>query len=163
TAWPAAAEGRAMSAPAATTTQDTAVPTGFSGLPGSAPDSPPGRPRPGEARRGRLLDDWRPEDPAFWRERGRRIARRNLILSIFAEHIGFSIWSIWSVFVLFLSPEYGLSPDPKTAAAQKFVLTMLPTAIGALARLPYTFAVATFGGRNWTIISASLLLIPCFA
>ena len=27
-------------------------------------------------------------------------------------------------------------------------------------RLPYTFAVAKFGGRNWTIVSALLLLIP---
>ena len=28
-------------------------------------------------------------------------------------------------------------------------------------RLPYTFAVAAFGGRNWTIFSALLLLVPC--
>lgn len=27
-------------------------------------------------------------------------------------------------------------------------------------RLPYTFAVATFGGRNWTVLSALLLLVP---
>ena len=41
-----------------------------------------------------------------------------------------------------------------------FLLTTLPTAVGALLRLPYTLAVARFGGRNWTIISALLLLIP---
>jgi NNP family nitrate/nitrite transporter-like MFS transporter len=88
------------------------------------------------------------------------VARRNLIFSIFSEHVGFSIWSLWSVFVLFLTPEYGLSHDLKTATAEKFLLTALPTALGAGARLPYTFAVARFGGRNWTIISACLLLIP---
>ena len=56
--------------------------------------------------------------------------------------------------VLFLGPDYGIDP------AGKFLLTALPTLVGALLRLPYTFAVAKFGGRNWTIISALLLLIP---
>jgi NNP family nitrate/nitrite transporter-like MFS transporter len=88
------------------------------------------------------------------------VAGRNLACSIFSEHVGFSIWSLWSVFVLFLTPEYGISHDLKTAAAQKFLLTTLPTALGAGVRLPYTFAVAKFGGRNWTIVSASLLLAP---
>src|SRR3954451_10807404 len=100
------------------------------------------------------IDDWRPEDPTFWAETGEKVARRNLIFSIFSEHIGFSIWSMWSVFVLFLGPEYGLDPS------QKFLLTTLPTAVGALLRIPYTFAVARFGGRNWTIVSAALLLVP---
>jgi NNP family nitrate/nitrite transporter-like MFS transporter len=36
----------------------------------------------------------------------------------------------------------------------------VPTLVGAVLRLPYTFAVAKFGGRNWTIVSAALLLIP---
>ncbi|MET0694770.1 MAG: nitrate/nitrite transporter [Propionibacteriaceae bacterium] len=100
------------------------------------------------------IDDWRPEDGTFWAEKGRRIAHRNLIFSVASEHIGFSVWSLWSVLVLFLGPAYGISP------AQKFLLTALPTLVGAGLRLPYTFAVAKFGGRNWTIISALLLLIP---
>src|SRR5450755_1795038 len=53
-----------------------------------------------------------------------------------------------------MGPEWGIDP------AGKFLLTALPTLAGAALRLPYTFAVATFGGRNWTIISALLLLIP---
>ena len=36
----------------------------------------------------------------------------------------------------------------------------MPNLVGSLIRLPYTFAVPKFGGRNWTVISASLLLIP---
>src|SRR4030088_62379 len=109
---------------------------------------------------GRWIADWRPEDRGFWERGGARVARRNLVFSIFSEHVGFSIWSLWSVFVLFLTPAYGISHDLKTAAAEKSLLTILPTALGAGVRLPYTFAVAKFGGRNWTIFSAGLLLVP---
>ena len=103
----------------------------------------------------RWIDDWRPEDPEFWQSTGKVVARRNLVFSVLSEHIGFSVWSLWSVLVLFLGPEYGFDP------AQKFLLTALPTLVGAGLRIPYTFAVGTFGGRNWTIVSALLLLVPC--
>ncbi len=105
--------------------------------------------------RPRWIDDWRPEDPEYWDGGGSAVARRNLVFSIFSEHIGFSIWSMWSVFVLFLGPEYGLDPG------KKFLLTMVPTLVGSLMRIPYTFAVARFGGRNWTMISSALLIVPC--
>ena len=118
---------------------------------------------PARLRSVRWIEDWRPEDSQFWADRGRRVALRNLVVSIFTEHVGFSVWSLWSVFVLFLTPAYGISPDPKTAAAEKFLLTTLPTALGAGVRLPYTFAVARFGGRNWTVVSAVALLIPTLA
>jgi MFS transporter, NNP family, nitrate/nitrite transporter len=108
-------------------------------------------------RRGRWIDDWRPEDPEFWRATGARVARRNLIFSILSEHIGFSVWTLWSVLVLFLGPEYHVDP------AGKFMLTAVPALVGSALRLPYTFAVATFGGRNWTIVSALLLLVPTLA
>jgi MFS transporter, NNP family, nitrate/nitrite transporter len=104
--------------------------------------------------RGHWIDDWRPEDRTFWDTTGAPIARRNLIFSIFSEHIGFSVWTLWSVLVLFLGPAYGIDP------AGKFLLTAVPALVGGALRIPYTFAVARFGGRNWTIISASLLLIP---
>jgi MFS transporter, NNP family, nitrate/nitrite transporter len=104
--------------------------------------------------RAHWIDDWNPEDVAFWEASGKTIARRNLIFSIVSEHVGFCVWSLWSVFVLFLGKPYGLTP------ADKFLLTSTPAAVGAGLRLPYTLAVARFGGRNWTIISALLLLIP---
>jgi NNP family nitrate/nitrite transporter-like MFS transporter len=101
--------------------------------------------------RGKWIEDWRPEDPQFWDSTGKKVARRNLFFSIFSEHVGFSIWSLWSVLVLFLpEPVFGVDP------AGKFLLTTLPTALGAFVRLPYTLAVARFGGRNWTISSPAL-------
>jgi len=101
------------------------------------------------------ITDWNCEDVTFWETRGRRIARRNLIWSIFAEHVGFSIWLLWSVVAARL-PKAGFS----YSTAQLFQLVSLPGLVGAFARFPYTFAVARFGGRNWTLVSALLLLIP---
>ncbi|MFF9860278.1 nitrate/nitrite transporter [Streptomyces tendae] len=110
-----------------------------------------------KARGGRWIEHWDPENETFWKETGRRTARRNLLFSVLSEHIGFSVWTLWSVLVLFMGPEYGLTP------ADKFLLTSVVTLVGAVVRVPYTFAVAVFGGRNWTIVSASLLLVPTVA
>jgi NNP family nitrate/nitrite transporter-like MFS transporter len=101
------------------------------------------------------IDDWDPEDVDTWNNGGAKIARRNLIWSIFAEHVGFSVWSIWSVMVLFM-PQNVYHID----AAGKFFLVAVPTLVGAILRIPYTFAVARFGGRNWTMFSALVLAIP---
>jgi MFS transporter, NNP family, nitrate/nitrite transporter len=107
--------------------------------------------------RGRWIDHWEPEDPQFWERTGAPIARRNLWASIAVEHVGFSVWTLWSVFVLFMGPEYGLD------AAAKFLLVSTASFVGAVLRVPYTFAVARFGGRNWSVISGLLLLVPTVA
>ena len=104
------------------------------------------------------ISDWNPEDQNFWESKGKFIARRNLIWSIFAEHLGFSIWLIWSIVATKL-PQAGFH----YTTDQLFQLVALPGLIGSLMRFPYTFAVVTFGGRNWTIFSASVLFIPVLA
>jgi MFS transporter, NNP family, nitrate/nitrite transporter len=120
--------------------------------------APSTAPAPPSSKKGsRWIDEWDPENETFWNEKGEKIARRNLLFSVLSEHIGFSIWTMWSVLVLFMGPEYGLTP------ADKFLLTSMVTLVGAVVRVPYTFAVALFGGRNWTIISAAMLLIPTVA
>ncbi|WP_284226132.1 nitrate/nitrite transporter [Mycobacterium antarcticum] len=111
-------------------------------------------------RRSRNIEHWDAEDVEAWEgvggsAPGKDIAKRNLIWSIVAEHVGFSIWSIWSVMVLFM-PQAIYHID----AAGKFYLVAMPTLVGAFMRIPYTIAPARFGGRNWTIVSALLLLIP---
>jgi NNP family nitrate/nitrite transporter-like MFS transporter len=104
------------------------------------------------------ISDWDPEDETYWTTKGSAIARRNLIWSIIAEHLGFSIWLIWSIVATKL-PQAGFT----YTTDQLFQLVALPGLIGSLMRFPYTFAVTTFGGRNWTIISASILFIPTIA
>ena len=106
--------------------------------------------------RGRWIEGWDPEDEVLWESTGKRIARRNLIFSILSEHIGFSVWSIWSVLVLFMGPEIGLPFSP----SEKFLLVITPNLVGAVLRLPYAAAVTRFGGRNWTIASSAVLLVP---
>ena len=101
------------------------------------------------------IDRWEPEDPSFWETTGKRIARRNLVWSILAENLGFSIWLIWSVVATKLNKVgFHYTTD------QLFDLVALPGLVGSLMRFPYAFAVPKFGGRNWTIVSASLLLVP---
>ncbi len=105
--------------------------------------------------RSRWIDHWEPEDETFWKTTGRRVAARNLLFSIFAEHLGFSIWLLWSVVVVSLpAAGFAFSVD------QLFWLVALPNLVGSALRLPYTFAVPRFGGRTWTVVSALLLAIP---
>lgn len=106
-------------------------------------------------RPGRWIDGWNPQDRVFWKAQGRAIARRNLGWSIFAEFLGFIIWQLWSIVVVML-PAAGF----ELTSSESFWLISLPSLVGATLRFPYTFMVAIFGGRNWTIISAGLLLIP---
>ncbi|WP_026212684.1 NarK family nitrate/nitrite MFS transporter [Longispora albida] len=103
----------------------------------------------------RWITDWDPENEAFWRQSGARIARRNLIYSVLAEHLGFSLWLLWSVVAVSL-PAAGF----QFTVDQLFWLVAVPNLVGSVMRIPYTMAVARFGGRNWTTVSAALLLIP---
>ncbi|MEV4945133.1 nitrate/nitrite transporter [Streptomyces sp. NPDC053755] len=105
---------------------------------------------------GRWIEGWDPENTEFWESTGKKIARRNLLMSVLSEHIGFSVWSLWSVLVLFMSPDIGMDFAP----GEKFLLVVVPTLVGALLRLPYSYAVTRFGGRNWTVFASAVLLVP---
>ncbi|MCH6471051.1 MFS transporter [Sinomonas terrae] len=106
-------------------------------------------------RAGRWIEHWNPEDSGQWEGEGRAIAKRNLSWSIFAEFLGFVVWQLWSIVVVQL-PAAGFRFD----TSQTFWLISMPSLVGATLRIPYTFTVSRFGGRNWTVVSALLLLIP---
>jgi len=107
------------------------------------------------ALRGRAIEDWRPEDPAFWAEKGRAIARRNLWVSIPCLLLAFAVWMVWSVVVAKL-PAVGFRFD----TGQLFWLAALPGLSGATLRIFYSFMPPIFGGRLWTTVSTWSLMIP---
>lgn len=103
----------------------------------------------------KLLKEWTPEDPKFWKEQGRSIARRNLWISIPGLLLAFVVWQLWSVVVVYL-PRVGFNYTPN----ELMWLTALPALSGATLRIFYSFMVPIFGGRRWTAISTATLLIP---
>ena len=121
--------------------------------PSSAP--PPPAAAPPRPRSSRTLVRWDPEDPAFWESEGKRIASRNLWISIPALLLSFAVWMVWSVVVVRL-PEIGF---PFTTD-QLFWLAALPGLSGATLRIFYSFMVPIFGGRMWTALSTASLLVP---
>ena len=127
--------------------------------PHGAPPQAPESTAPALATRpGRWIDHWNPEDTAQWSSPGRAIARRNLNWSIFAEFLGFVVWQLWSIVAVTL-PAAGFD----LGTGEVFWLISIPSLVGATLRIPYSFLVPRFGGRNWTIISAGLLLLPTVA
>jgi len=103
-----------------------------------------------------VLDDWRPEDKTFWEEKGKRIATRNLWISIPNLFLAFAVWTIWSILVVKM-PALGFPYSQN----ELFWLAALPALSGATLRIFYSFMVPIFGGRRWTAISTASLLLPC--
>jgi len=103
----------------------------------------------------RVLLDWRPDDPDFWETTGKRIATRNLWISIPCLLLSFSVWLVWSVVVAKL-PSIGFD----YTTGQLFWLASVPGLSGATLRIFYSFMVPIFGGRGWTAFSTASLLLP---
>ncbi len=106
---------------------------------------------------GPVIADWRPEEPQFWAETGRPIARRNLYVSVFCLLLAFAVWMVWSMVVAKL-PAVGFD----FTTQQLFWLAALPALSGATLRIFYSFMVPIFGGRVWTTLTTASLLIPAF-
>ncbi len=102
-----------------------------------------------------VLTTWNPEDRAFWQTKGKRIATRNLWISIPALLLAFAVWMVWSVVVVNL-PLIGF----QFTTNQLFWLAAVPGLSGATLRIFYSFMVPIFGGRLWTTISTASLAIP---
>ena len=103
-----------------------------------------------------LLKGWRPENPAFWENKGKAIARRNLFISVSCLLLAFCVWMVFSAVAVNLNKVgFNFTTD------QLFLLTALPSLSGAILRVPYSFMVPIFGGRYWTVISTVILVVPC--
>ena len=105
--------------------------------------------------KGHVLADWRPEEADFWQSSGKKIANRNLWISIPALLLAFSVWMVWSVVVAKM-PAIGF----EFSVDQRFWLAALPGLSGATLRIFYSFMIPIFGGRLWTTISTASLLVP---
>ena len=102
-----------------------------------------------------LITDWRPDDDEFWETTGRRVARRNLWISVPNLLLAFAVWMVWSVVVAKL-PAIGFN----FSTGELFWLAAVPGLSGATLRIFYSFMVPIFGGRLWTTLTSASLLVP---
>ena len=102
-----------------------------------------------------VIAHWNPEDPGFWERSGRAVATRNLWLSVLALTLAFAVWMVWSVVVVNLPAEVF-----RYSTNQLFWLAALPALCGATLRIFYAFAVPVFGGRRFTVLATTSLLLP---
>ncbi len=101
------------------------------------------------------IDDWRPEDHAFWESTGKRIAYRNLFISIPALLCGFAIWGMWGIITVQM-----LNLGFPFTQPQLFSLTAIAGLAGATMRIPASFLVRLSGGRNTIFLTTAMLLAP---
>ena len=99
--------------------------------------------------------DWRPEDEQFWESTGKKIAYRNLWISIPALLCGFAVWGMWGIItVQMMNLGYPFSQ------AELFTLTAIAGLAGATMRIPASFLIRLAGGRNTIFLTTAMLLAP---
>ncbi|WP_164931407.1 NarK family nitrate/nitrite MFS transporter [Longirhabdus pacifica] len=101
------------------------------------------------------IQDWQPENQTYWEKKGKKVATRNLWISIPALLLSFCVWMLWSAVAVNLN-----SVGFNFSTNQLFTLAALPGLTGATLRIFYSFMVPVVGGRNWTVITTASLLIP---
>ena len=101
------------------------------------------------------IADWRPEDDAFWNRTGKRIAYRNLWISIPALLCGFAVWGMWGIIAVQM-----LNLGFPFSQPQLFTLTAIAGISGATMRIPASFLIRMAGGRNTIFLTTAMLLAP---
>lgn len=103
-----------------------------------------------------VIEKWIPDDQQFWEQTGKKIANRNLWISIPCLLLGFCVWMLFSIISIHLN-EIGFNFSKE----QLYLLVAIPSVSGALFRVPYSFVIPIFGGRRWTTFSTIILVLPC--
>lgn len=98
---------------------------------------------------------WTVEDPDFWEAKGKRIANRNLWISIPCLLCAFAVWLYWGIITVQML-NLGFPFD----AAQLFTLTAIAGLTGATLRIPSSFFIRIAGGRNTIFFTTALLILP---
>ena len=101
------------------------------------------------------LKEWNVEDTAFWERSGKRIANRNLWISIPSLLCGFAVWLYWGIITVQML-NLGFAFDK----AELFTLSAIAGLTGATLRIPSSFFVRIAGGRNTIFFTTALLMIP---
>ncbi len=116
---------------------------------------------------------WEPEDENFWSTTGKRIAFRNLWISIPNLLLAFGVWIYWSVIINVMQGLHdgdaalysfnGPDGKPLTGPAYQALLYTLPAVAGlsgATLRIPNSFMIAICGGRNVKFMTTLFLILP---
>ena len=104
---------------------------------------------------GRDIAEWHPEDEQFWEQRGKKVAYRNLWISIPALLCGFAVWGMWGIITVQM-----LNLGFPFTQAELFTLTAIAGIAGATMRIPASFFVRLSGGRNTVFLTTAMLLAP---
>ena len=103
------------------------------------------------------LKRWEPENEGFWESQGKKIAQRNLWISIPSLLCGFAVWLYWGILtVQMMNAGFAFTAD------ELFTLTAIAGLSGATLRIPSSFFIRFCGGRNTIFFTTALLMIPAF-
>ena len=114
-------------------------------------DAAPGKPPTS----GADITDWHPEDDVFWETTGKKIAYRNLWISVPSLLCGFAVWGMWGIITVQM-----LNLGFPFTQAELFTLTAIAGLAGATMRIPAAFLIRLAGGRNTIFLTTAMLLAP---
>ena len=101
------------------------------------------------------IAEWNVEDNAFWESKGKRIAYRNLAISVPALLCGFAVWGMWGIITVQM-----MNLGFPFTQAELFTLTAIAGLAGATMRIPASFLIRLAGGRNTIFLTTAMLLAP---
>ncbi|WP_064792117.1 hypothetical protein [Shewanella woodyi] len=101
------------------------------------------------------IKKWDVEDPKFWDSEGKKIANRNLWISIPSLLCGFAVWLYWGIITIQM-----LNLGFPFAKSELFTLMAVAGLTGATLRIPSSFFIRLCGGRNTIVFTTALLMIP---